>query len=271
MIPIISIVDSHFSHVLCSSGPWRRISEFIWDRNNFDKNVIIITDSNLHNVDRFYNKIKVAWLLESPVITKDPYEWIRHNHSKFDYVFTHSKKLLDISDKFKFCPTGGCWILDEDIEIHNKTKNISIIKSHKVDTEGQRLRHQCSNFIDSSDIFTPNADGSYLYKAVSLKDYRFQVVVENCREDFYFSEKIIDCFATGTIPIYWGCPSINNFFDENGILSFSNLDEFKERINLTTESEYEKRFESVKFNFNKCREYFLSEDFIYKNYKNIVV
>ena len=34
----------------------------------------------------------------------------------------------------------------------------------------------------------------------------------NGRGDYEFDEKLIDCFLTGTVPIFWGCPSIDKFF-----------------------------------------------------------
>lgn len=37
-----------------------------------------------------------------------------------------------------------------------------------------------------------------------LKRYVFAVIVENCDASGYVSEKIYDCFATGTIPVYYG-------------------------------------------------------------------
>ena len=40
------------------------------------------------------------------------------------------------------------------------------------------------------------------FKIDGLKDYRFSVVIENCKRDYWFTEKLIDCFVTGTIPIY---------------------------------------------------------------------
>jgi hypothetical protein len=40
-------------------------------------------------------------------------------------------------------------------------------------------------------------------KEVGLKDYMFSFAVENDTYDTYFTEKILDCFATGTIPYTW--------------------------------------------------------------------
>jgi hypothetical protein len=72
--------------------------------------------------------------------------------------------------------------------------------------------------------------------------------MENCKKDYYFTEKLIDCFRTKTIPIYWGCPSIGTFFDVNGILTFNTVEELKSiLLNLTNEYYYSK-IKSIEFN-----------------------
>jgi hypothetical protein len=57
----------------------------------------------------------------------------------------------------------------------------------------------------------------------------FSIIIENSKEDYMFTEKLIDCFLTGTIPIYYGCPSIGLFFNDKGILHFNN---YKECIDI---------------------------------------
>jgi hypothetical protein len=85
--------------------------------------------------------------------------------------------------------------------------------------------------------------------------------------DYYFTEKIIDCFMTGTIPIYYGCPSIENFFDINGIIVFDTVDELENILYNLTEKDYNEKYESIKNNFEKAKEFLISEDWIYKNTK----
>lgn len=33
------------------------------------------------------------------------------------------------------------------------------------------------------------------------------------RQECYFSEKLSDCFVSGTIPLYWGCVRLGDYFD----------------------------------------------------------
>jgi hypothetical protein len=70
--------------------------------------------------------------------------------------------------------------------------------------------------------------------------------------------------VTGTVPIYWGCPSIGDFFDTNGMIIFDNVEELVDIINNLSIDGYIKRLESIKNNFNKSKKYLLPDDIIYK-------
>ena len=83
----------------------------------------------------------------------------------------------------------------------------------------------------------------------------FSIVIENCKEDYYFTEKLIDCFLTGTVPIYYGCPSIAKFFNEKGILSFSNPKECFDIITTLTKEKYDEMLPFIKENFEKAQGY----------------
>ena len=72
---------------------------------------------------------------------------------------------------------------------------------------------------------------------------------------------------TGTIPIYWGCPSIGNFFDIDGVITFDSLEELEDVLNKITPELYNSKIESIKSNFELAKKYILSEDWIYENTK----
>mgnify|MGYP006087097799 CR=1 FL=1 len=58
-------------------------------------------------------------------------------------------------------------------------------------------------------------------KVVALRSYSFHIAIENVRREGYFSEKLLDCFLTRTVPIYWGCPNIGEYFDVSGMILVS--------------------------------------------------
>jgi hypothetical protein len=233
--------------------------------NKYIDKIVKILDNKL-DVNDIKNVKKYAWLLESPEITPFAYDFIKNNYHKFDKVFTFEKDLLQISDKFILIPYGGCWINIEDRLIHDKSKNVSIILSAKKTTEGHQLRHEILTRFPSIHSFGFN--NPIDNKIMALKDYRFSIVVENCKRDFYFSEKLIDCFMSGTIPIYWGCPSIGNFFDTDGIITFNRIDELTNIVNNLSETLYSDRMNIIIKNYELAKQFLVADDLIYKNLKN---
>ena len=141
---------------------------------------------------------------------------------------------------------------------------ISIISSNKTQTNGHRLRHDIINQLNGKIDVYGRTYNPIDYKLDGLKEYKFHIVVENTKRDYWFTEKLIDCFVTGTVPIYWGCPSIGDFFDTNGMIIFDNVEELVGIINNLSIDDYIKRLESIKNNFNKSKKYLLPDDIIYK-------
>jgi hypothetical protein len=99
-------------------------------------------------------------------------------------------------------------------------------------------------------------------KEFGLKQYMFSIAIENSSYRTYFTEKILDCFATGTIPIYWGSPDIGDHFNSDGIISFH--DSFD--INMLSEELYYSKIDAVKDNYERSLDYAVLENYIYKNY-----
>ena len=77
-------------------------------------------------------------------------------------------------------------------------------------------------------------------KVETLSEYKFSICFENTAYPGYVTEKIIDCLAAGTIPIYIGAPDIDNFvpsgifIDMRKFESWTCLDEY---INALTEEQ----------------------------------
>ena len=109
-------------------------------------------------------------------------------------------------------------------------------------------------------------------KIDALRDYMFSVSIENVScDDNYFSEKIIDCFITGTVPIYHGCTNIGEFFDMRGILYFENQEQLDKIIDSLTPEKYESMLEYVKINYEKALKWPLDNDIVYEMYYKDII
>jgi hypothetical protein len=71
-----------------------------------------------------------------------------------------------------------------------------------------------------------------LKKGETIKDYKFCLTIENSSENYYISEKFYDCILTNTIPIYYGCKNIRDFWPENGYILLDNISDTDYVINL---------------------------------------
>jgi hypothetical protein len=266
----IFLQDNCFAHCIYSNNPLPPIQfskEVNWDRsNNFsNSDAVIYTDSEIPNA-RYDSKNNIAWLIEPRKLQPILYDYTEKNHKLFKKIFTHDKELLYLKNAY-LIPYGGCWIKKEDCKIFPKTKNISIIASGKSQLDGHKLRHEIikllGNNIDSFGRGYKQIDN----KIKGLKDYRFHIVIENCKTDYWFTEKLIDCLITGTIPIYYGCPSINKFFNEEGFITISSTEEVKHVLPKLTKDFYDSKKEQIKENFKLAKKYFLAEKHIAQEFK----
>ena len=98
------------------------------------------------------------------------------------------------------------------------------------------------------------------YKEEALADYMFSVAIENM--DNWFTEKLTDCFLTGTVPIFYGTPNVGKWFNMDGIILLE--DGFD--IEKLTPEMYEERKEAIQDNFNRALKMEIVEDFIWENY-----
>jgi hypothetical protein len=96
---------------------------------------------------------------------------------------------------------------------------------------------------------------------------QFHIAFENCREKNYFTEKLMDCFITKTIPIYYGCPNIEEFFDIEGMIVVGSAEECISACNNLDHSYYMSRIKHVNNNFQKCKQYV--KDFTTRIYEAI--
>jgi hypothetical protein len=136
------------------------------------------------------------------------------------------------------------WIDLIDQKIYPKSKDISMIASSKVMCQGHQYRQEVAGEMSSiADLFGHGRERSVESKIDALKDYRFSVAMENSCVDTYFTEKILDCFLTGTIPIYWGTKKVFDVFDKSGIIWLKDFMPIKNSFNF--EAEYESRKHAV--------------------------
>jgi hypothetical protein len=210
---------------------------------------------------------KYAWLLESANIYPEIIEDVRSNYLHYirvyDAIFTHNQELLSLHKKFKFAPLQGSWITEP--KLYEKSKLVSMICSNKQMCDGHSHRLQWAQKLHDKVDFYGRGFNEIQTKEDGLKDYMFSVAIENASYETYFTEKIQDCFATGTIPIYYGSPDIDKFFNRDGIIFLN--DDFD--VSQLTPELYCDKLEAVKDNLERIKSFPINEDYIYKKYLEV--
>jgi hypothetical protein len=187
----------------------------------------------IHEVYKYSNTnvLKIALLLEPTSVCLGIYE-AYDCLDQFDYIYTYDDRLLNhrrLGHKCIAYTHGDSW-LPESVwtASHPKSKLCSMLASEKNGTIGHKIRHRVYNDQkDNKNIdFYGNICNRHIDdKTIALGDYYFSIIIENCCQDDYFSEKLLDCIATKTIPIYFGTRRLYKYFNDDGIISFNSIKE----------------------------------------------
>ena len=226
---------------------------------------------------------KIGWIQEPRELHGIQYDKVSGNMDHwfggdgFKYVFTHDYDLIRADPtKFKFLLGNGFWI--KDPKLYPKSKLCSMIASLKQMTEGQRIRCEWVTKLVKQERDAGKPGRFFLFgqdrsrggaspennctienKEEGLCDFMFSVAVENARTDVWITEKVLDCFATGTIPIYWGTKKITHFFNEDGII-FLEPDFNLKRLSWDL---YESKLNAVKDNLERVKKLEIPLDYMF--------
>ena len=103
-----------------------------------------------------------------------------------------------------------------------------------------------------------------------IKNYRFTLCYENCcDQNGYITEKIFDCFAAGTVPIYWGAPNIQDYIPKECFIDrreFATLNDLYTYLKTMGRDEYENYIAHIRA-FLKSP---VAEHFSYAHFEKLV-
>lgn len=200
----------------------------------------------------------IAIMLEPRSIEHQGYEFVEKHPEKFKHIFTHDSKLLRL-------PNAHFWVWCRvwtwaDVP---KTKKISMISSHKNCCELHRARTKLAIQFENNpkvDCFgtykDPVGKNGWVEAYDAHAEYKFAIAFENYIDNDWFTEKILNCFSTKTVPIYYGARDIGKYFNADGIIQVDDWKKIPEIVeNLDIDAEYEKRKEAIEDNYKRVKEY----------------
>lgn len=181
-----------------------------------------------NDIYRYPKERRICFLSESPI--HPVYRHVEHLRKQFCYVFTHNRELLDLGEPFVKHYIGTSWIEGTTGELPSKSKLVSFVGSiEHGGGHGYGLRKDVAELclhLGHVDCYGKGIR-PIKGKLEGLAEYTFSIAMENVREDYYFSEKLVDCLLADCVPIYWGCPGIGDIFDARGMILFESFDQLE--------------------------------------------
>jgi len=209
------------------------------------------------------------------VILQEPWRdplvpMVQHYKEAYTHLLTYQQDVLDSNPKARLFHFPNTWTKG----FNNKKKEFSvstIVGGKKLaQLEGHELRHELWRNRDRITIpkkfylsggepnphtFVRFDEADYTNELVlgaskePLFDSMFHIAIENTSIDNFFTEKLIDCFQTYTIPIYYGCPNIGKFFNNEGIIQVNDINDIIEICNKLTPDLYDSLFSALNDNY----------------------
>tara|TARA_R100000406_G_scaffold44731_1_gene30054 strand:- start:14097 stop:14951 length:855 start_codon:yes stop_codon:yes gene_type:complete len=198
----------------------------------------------------------------------------------FQLIVTRRPELLEYPQSEKLI-AGACWLSDEyrNNPNVNKEPSVSFTNTNKCMVypwgfaDGYDHRHSITrdwnelqtlsnlplHFYNSRKFPCPLEGMEIKFLDEHSKDscmnHMFHIAVENAQSPNYITEKLIDCLAAKTIPIYYGCYNIHEYFDIDGILQFHTRDQLIDILQNLTPEMYEERKKVIDKNYELSKKW----------------
>jgi hypothetical protein len=196
-------------------------------------------------------------------------DFVHKRPDLYTFVCTHRDEILSSNPKAKFLMATSSWV--QGYVSLAKTFRVSTLVGGKRNPvlEGYAIRHDVwklksqiavpIDFYLSSHCPWLGADSSNQKvlgdSKTPLFDSQFHIAIENTSIKNMFTEKLIDCFQTKTVPIYRGCINVGDFFNVDGILVARTAQEIIDVCNNLTSETYEKMLPAIEDNYNRSHKY----------------
>lgn len=161
------------------------------------------------------------WALMQEPYVAGVFDWMLEGHKQYTHVFTHHPCHGTKSEKYIRCQPALPWHVNKSYDelkvqsVPDKQKELSWITSNLTVFPGHRTRMDFLAHLQSC-AFPIDLYGrgiSYIDdKWDGLAPYRYSFAIENNSGPDYWTEKVADCFLSWTVPIYYGCTNLEDYF-----------------------------------------------------------
>jgi hypothetical protein len=215
--------------------------------------------------------------------------YFRKYKNCYNYILTYHQDILDNFPNSMVSVTPTTWV--RDYEPEKKEFNVSSVFGNKhlslylPGLEGYNVRWELFTrreeikidkmfyLSSSSPIPDINYEEHLILKDLKtpMFDSQFHIAIENTNKiKNAFSEKLIDCFHTRTIPIYYGPSNIGDFFNAKGIFIVNSVDDIINVCNGLNENTYDSLRDVIEENYNISLNYKKMEETMILNVKKVL-
>lgn len=189
--------------------------------------VIVVLNANPRNLYGFFRE-GGKWIM-SQEPPHEFYRWQTKVFSSFDQIFTFWPQADFPSLKLTHTQTSLPWhvgktydqLLLLNYQSLNKSDDVTWITSSLNTRPGHAVRLNFMNALNQHQFpyhlmgrgFRPIAD-----KFDGLAPIKYSIAIENFSCADYWTEKIADCFLSWTMPFYYGCTNITDYFPPESMI-----------------------------------------------------
>jgi len=163
----------------------------------------------------------IAFMMEPGINSEHP--WMFRGLQKYNAVYSPLKNSPNsiLSPGFLGWHVLQNWDELSSLPMPGNKTGISCIASNLTKLQGHRNRldfiRLLKKEIPAVDFFGRGSN-FIADKMDGLLPYRFSIALENTAIPYYFTEKITDCFLAYTIPVYYGCKNLADYFPERSFI-----------------------------------------------------
>lgn len=234
----------------------------------FDKKISVSFDTIEHNPLADYN---VLVQCEPPELYQAFAGMVRENYQKFDLILSYDPRILALPNAVEFCPVAS-WI-SPDIVL-DKINQISYMMSSKVYTPAHRMRFMILRrfghlkTVGNFDFFMYRSPPRIPVKDPYFAQAKFNIACENDIIPNMYTEKLLDCFVTRTVPIYFGCTNLEKYFDVRGVLRFNTVEELENILNTIQPDDYDRMQPHIEENYQRAMPFWKNS--IHQRIENVI-
>jgi len=237
--------------------------EGIWEGIRFTLNTdnpcdfLVVLNNKMKTETRVHCPSKNVWCLIQEPYMKGHTDWMVERLERFSRVLTHHAP--SGQSKFAVSQPATPWHVNKTfdqlvaLEMPAKPKTLSWVVGNARDLPGHGKRLTFLAYIQRKGSLDIDLFGRAVQfiedKWDGLAPYKYSLAIENSSSPDYWTEKIADCFLSWSVPIYYGCTNLEDYFPSGSFIKIdinSPIEAFESVKTIIKRDNWEKRLPALK-------------------------